>query len=138
MNNNFYCYKVNGVPLWRPLCHTKSSQWDVEYQVWHWQCFWKGWFIKKPDVDLLGELGDRKFEKVLLIFLMQEGSIFLNIRTFLGGGFVLFLQAPFSKYKNCFQSRSFCFSSLGLKVVQVAAYITTYSCFCLGRKLKHI
>ena len=53
--------------------------------------------LKSRMLNLLGELGDRKFEKVLLIFLMQESSIFLNIRTFFGGGFVLFLQVPFQK-----------------------------------------
>ena len=82
---------LHGVPYVTPSPHSEmlSTKCDTD------SVSGKGGELKSRMFNLLGELGDRKFEKVLLIFLMQEGSIFLNIRTFLGGGFVLFLQAPF-------------------------------------------
>ena len=82
---------LHGVPYVTPSPHSKmlSTKCGTD------SVSGKGGELKSRMFNLLGELGDRKFEKVLLIFLMQEGSIFLNIRTFLGGGFVLFLQAPF-------------------------------------------
>ena len=76
---------LHGVPYVTPSLHSEmlSTKCGTD------SVSGKGGELKSRMFNLLGELGDRKFEKVLLIFLMQF--------SFFGSGFVLFLQAPFQK-----------------------------------------
>lgn len=70
---------LHGVPYVTPSPHSEmlSTKCDTD------SVSGKGGELKSRMFNLLGELGDRNFEKVLLIFLMQF--------SFFGGGFVLFL-----------------------------------------------